>query len=186
MMIRLTLLCHGRTTARPSMLPADEPLMDGERDRITALAPTLAAADHVLSAPALAARQTAELVSRAFAIEQALADIALGSWAGRRMSEIADSESGSLSKWMDDPDYAPVGGESHGALLARVAAWLENGLNREGHTLAVTHPRVVRATVVMVLGTPAAAMRNIDLEHLGRAVLTSDGRRWALRSLGGP
>lgn len=184
MTTRLTLLCHGRTTAQPSAFPADEPLAPDERPKIRKLASHLGKPDRVLSSPAHAAWQTAELISENFLVDRALADINYGRWTGRRISDVQASEPESLAEWMENPNFVPQGGESHAELLARILGWLEASLGERGHTIAVTHPNVVRAAVIAALGAAPAAFRNIDVEHLAVADLRSDGRRWALRSLG--
>jgi broad specificity phosphatase PhoE len=181
---RLTLICHGRTTARPSAFPADEPLVPTEHTKIRELVPQLGKPDRVLSAPAHAAWQTAELISENFLVDRALADINYGRWSGAQISDVQASEPESLAEWMENPDFVPHGGESHADLLARIAGWLSSRLGERGHTVAVTHPNVVRAAVVAVLGAAPQAFRSIDVEHLGIADIRSDGRRWALRSLG--
>ncbi|CAN7243069.1 histidine phosphatase family protein [Rhizobium sp. LjRoot254] len=184
MTTRLTLICHGRTTARPSAFPADEPLAPDEILKIKELVPLLGKPDRVLSSPAHAAWQTAELISENFLVDRALADINYGRWSGARISDVQASEPESLAEWMDNPDFVPHGGESHADLLARIGAWLEPRLGERGHTVAVTHPNVARAAIIAVLGAPPQAFRSIDVEHLSIADLRSDGRRWALRSLG--
>ena len=52
---------------------------------------------------------------------------------------------------MTDPDAAPHGGESLTALLARVAAWLDEQAALDGTAVAVTHGGVVKAAVVHAL-----------------------------------
>ena len=182
---RITLICHGRTTARPSSFPDDAPLAAGEREKIVELARRIGIHDRVLTSPAQAAWQTAELIDQDFTFDPALADIDLGRWAGRKIADIQASEPESLAEWLENPDFAPYGGESRTLLLARVSAWLEGRLPIGGHTVAVTHPHVVRTAVVSILGAPAAAAGRIDVEHLFIADLRSDGRRWVLRSLSG-
>jgi broad specificity phosphatase PhoE len=182
--VRLTLICHGQTTARPSAFPADEPLRSSEFAKIRELVPQLGRPDRVLSSPAHAAWQTAELISENFLVDRMLADINYGRWTGISIADVQASEPESLAEWMDNPDFVPNGGESHADLVARTAAWLSVRWDENGHTVAVTHPNVVRAAVITVLGAAPEAFRHIDIEHLGMADIRSDGSRWALRSLG--
>lgn len=182
---RITLLCHGRTTARASAFPADEPLADGEVDRIAALAPALGGSDEVLSSPAQAARQTAEALSRPVTIEPRLADIDLSRWRGRSLKEIEASEPEALAAWLEDPDFSGHGGESRSVLIARISAWLDEVLASGGHTVAVTHPAVIQAAMLCILSGSASAFRNIDVLPLHALDIRSDSRRWAIRSFGG-
>jgi broad specificity phosphatase PhoE len=181
---RLTLLCHGRSTARPSAFPADEPLADGEREKIVELVARLGRCDRVLSSPAQAARQTAELFDENFAFDQALVDIHHGRWAGRKIADVQASEPEALAEWMADPDFAPDGGESPAMLLARISAWLADRRSDKGHTIAVTHPHVLRTAMISILGASMEAGPRIDIQHLSTVDLRSDGQRWTLRSLG--
>lgn len=50
--------------------------------------------------------------------------------------------------------------------------------------LAVTHAIVLKLLFLHVVGAPLTSIWRIDVEPLGLLALTSDGRRWALRSFG--
>lgn len=84
-----------------------------------------------------------------------------------------------LAKWLNDPDSAPHGGESFAALYQRSSAWLQ-AFDRPGNWLAVTHPLVIRALLVHVLGSPLAAHQRIDVLPLSRIALSFTGQ-WRLR-----
>lgn len=184
MAARITLLCHGRSTQRPSIFADDEPLAEDEAQRIGSLAAPFDKAEEVLTSPALAARQTAEALSLASASDSALTDLDLGHWRGRSLSDLEASEPEALAAWMVDANFAGHGGESRATLVRRVSSWLEARRSADGHTLAVTHPAVIQAAVTAILGAPASACRNIDVAPLTALDLRSDGRRWAIRSLG--
>lgn len=53
-------------------------------------------------------------------------------------------------------------GESFAALCQRLADWLA-AFDRPGDWLAVTHPMVMRAVLVQVLGCPMKASQRIDV-----------------------
>jgi len=181
---RITLLCHGRTTQRPSTFAADEPLAEGEARRIAALFPALDGITRILASPALVASQTADALSLAATADSALADLNLGHWRGRSLKDVEAAEPEALATWMADPDFAGHGGESRAALVNRVSSWLEARCSLEGHTLAVTHPVVIQAAMLAILGAPAPAFRNIDVAPLTALHIRSDDRRWAIRSFG--
>lgn len=178
----MTLLCHGRSTQRPSTFAADEPLAEGEARRIAALIPALGDVTQVLTSPAQVASQTADALLLAAATDPALADLDLGQWRGRPLSDVEGSEPEALAAWMADPDFAGHGGESRAALVKRISSWLEARRSVEGHTLAITHPVVIQATMLVILGAPVAAFRNIDVAPLTALDIRSDDRRWAIRS----
>jgi broad specificity phosphatase PhoE len=184
MAARITLLCHGRSTQRPSAFASDEPLADGEAERIATLAPALDGTAEILTSPAKVASQTAEALSLAPTTEPALADLDLGHWRGRSLSDVEASEPEALATWMADSDFAGHGGESRAALVKRIASWLEERRSGDGHTVAVTHPVVIQAAMLAILGAPAPAFRNIDVAPLTALDIRSDGRRWAIRSFG--
>jgi broad specificity phosphatase PhoE len=181
---RITLLCHGRSTARPSAFAADEPLAEGEAQHIASLASALTGIARVLSSPAKVARQTADALSPTSIIDVALADLNLGRWRGRALSEVEASEPEALATWMADAGFAGHGGESRSALVQRVSSWLEERHSTEGYTFAVTHPVVIQAAMLAILGAPASAFRNIDVPPLQALDIRSDGHRWAIRSFG--
>lgn len=184
MATRITLLCHGRSTQRPSAFAADEPLADGEAQRIAAFIPALDGITRILTSPALVASQTAHALARAATADPALADLDLGRWRGRSLGDVEGSEPEGLATWMADTDFAGHGGESRAALVMRVSSWLEAQRSAAGRTLAVTHPVVIQAAMLAVLGAPAPAFRYIDVAPLTALDIRSDGRRWAIRSFG--
>jgi broad specificity phosphatase PhoE len=182
---RVILLCHGSTAAtRAARFPADEPLLEGEAGKAGELASSiLATGASILSSPAHCARQTAEIFGQDFEVDRRLADLNVGDWSGRALSDIAASAPGSIKKWTTECGFVPPGGESIVALLQRTADWMADNLGRGGQILAVTHRAVCRAAVVNALGAPPDAFWKIDIDAPGLVSLTNDGRRWALRQI---
>jgi len=182
--VRLTLLCHGATTTRrEAAFPDDQPLAPGEAEKAAGLRPLLPDGVTVLVSPARAARQTAEALSLGHVVDPALRDLDHGRWAGRPIAEIERQEPENLRLWVSDPDAAPHGGELRTQLMARMAGWMDERIASGGRYLVITHPAVIRAIVLHVLGAPAASWSRIDVEHLGVTDIRSDGRRWTLRSI---
>ena len=191
-MIRLTLLCHGATAAtRAAAFPSDEPLEPRALDMARALRPAFAAS-RVLTSPALRARQTAEALGLAGAIDPALRDQDAGDWAGATLDQLLDRDRTGFARFLEDPRARPPGGESSANLAARIALWLDGfvsghgdpGLGDPGRgvTLAITHAAVIRAAVIHVLGAPLESLRRIDVPPLSATELVSDGRRWLWRA----
>ncbi|MHB1796159.1 MAG: histidine phosphatase family protein, partial [Acidobacteriaceae bacterium] len=58
--------------------------------------------------------------------------------------------------------------------------------NGSAHTLAVTHPAVVRAAVVLTLQAPAQSLWRIDIPPVSVTDIRSNGQFWSLRSSGCP
>ncbi|WP_424169801.1 histidine phosphatase family protein [Terracidiphilus sp.] len=67
--------------------------------------------------------------------------------------------------------------------LARIKRWLA-GQHGSGHTLAFTHPAVIRAAVVLTLQAPAQSFWRIDIPPVSITDIRSNGQLWSLRSSG--
>lgn len=172
--LRLTLVCHARTDAqRLGRFPLDEGI---ETDRLPRTPEPVA---RLLSAPEARARQSAALFGAEVECVGALRDIDMGRWAGVALKALQASEAQALARWLDDATAAPPGGESFVQVVRRVGDWLD-AFSTPGDWLAVTHPMVIRAAMVHVLGAPPAAMHTIDVLPLGRLELSFAGR-WRLR-----
>lgn len=174
--LHLTLVCHALTDAqRTGHLPRHE-------DPILALTELPWARDpsaKVLSAPERRAQDTAALLGEPVRLEPALADCDLGGWQGLALKQLQAERPEALAQWLGDPHGKPHGGESFAELCQRVAAWL-GAFEGAGHWLAVTHPLVIRAVLVDVLGAPLAAHSCIDVLPLSRVCLSYTGQ-WRLR-----
>ena len=179
---RLTLICHGPTSAnREGRFPLNEPLEQSAVADTAALAERLQRADHVKSSPALAALQTAEILNLTAAADPKLADMDYGRWKGRPLADLQAKEPDALIQWMTDPDAAPHGGESLSRLQARIAGWMEDQQTFEGHIIAIANATVIRAAILHVMKAPPSSFWLADIEPLALLRMSFDGRRWALR-----
>ncbi|MET9885251.1 histidine phosphatase family protein [Streptomyces sp. NPDC006430] len=102
-----------------------------------------------------------------------------GQWAGRTLDEVSAEDPAAVQRWLTDPDYAPPGGESVAALIARVGAALA-GLAAGTHR-AVVEQAVVRAAVVHALELPAATFWRLDVRPDTVTTLTGRLGRWNLQ-----
>ncbi|WP_296744558.1 histidine phosphatase family protein [Mesorhizobium sp.] len=185
MLARLTMIASGATAAaRKGGFPADEPLERQALARATAARPALRRADRVWASPALRARQTAEALGLEATVEPLLADQDFARWAGRGFEDVQAEDPEAMAAWFADSDAAPHGGESLADVARRGVALLDNLVASSGHTIAVTHPVLIRAAIVHVLGAPLSAIWKIDIEPLSLTDFRSDGRRWVLRASG--
>lgn len=182
---RLTLIARGRTAAaKLSAFSSDEPLLAGEAGAAARIAATLRRVDRLLSAPEQSARETAAAVGIPPVLDPVFRDLDYGRWQGRTLDEIAASEPDALGEWIKDAHAAPHGGERIADLFERVSHWMMENRSAGGHTVAVTHPVVIKAAVLLSLDAPASSLWKLDVELLTVTDLRSDGRRWVLRSLG--
>lgn len=140
--------------------------------------------DSVFCAPERSAAETAAVFSRDATPCPALRDLDYGAWADRTLADIAHQSPDDLQRWRADPASAPHGGEPFKAAQTRASAWLETFHSTGGNTLAVTHAIVLKLLFLHVIEAPLLSLWRIDIEPLAMLTLTSDGRRWALRSFG--
>lgn len=192
-LVRLSLITHAMTDAlHRARFPGDEPVNAmGLRDlgRITPQPGS------VLTGPELRTRETASKIFSDATPHPGLADISYGEWVGRALTDLTDAEAAS---WLTDTAATPPGGESIDALLARVSGWLAEvaemgaaagaaggpgSAEVRGKCVAVTHPSVVRAVIVLAMDAPARSFWRVDVAPLTRTALHCRGGRWTLRSV---
>ena len=178
--VRLTLVSHAMTDAMAAgRFPADEPLNDTGRRLVEAVAALELAGDtRQLTGPERRARQTAQLLGLKAATEPRLADLDCGCWRAQPLGNIRPED---LQVWLADPARAPHGGESIVNLIDRVARWLECLTDDTSPTVAVTHPAVIRAAILLALDAPPESLWRIDIAPVGRTVMHFREDRWTLR-----
>ena len=175
--VRLTLVSHGMTDAMATgRFPADEPLNDTGCRQVGHLEITSDARQ--LAGPEQRARQTAELLGLHAANEQLLTDLDCGRWRGKALGSIPPDD---LQTWLTDPARAPHGGESIAGLIDRVGGWLKSLTDNTLSTVAVTHPAVIRAAILVALDAPPKSFWRIDIAPGSRTVLHYRENRWTLR-----
>ena len=188
-LVRLTLVSHAMTDAMAvGRFPVDEPLNDAGCRQVAGVAgPTIrdvAEGARVVAGPEQRARQTAQLLGLQPTTESALADLDCGRWRGKTLDCVPPED---LEVWLTEPAQAPHGGESIVNLIDRVAGWLQTLKPQTGNTsrtLAVTHPAVIRAAILLALDIPAVAPKSfwrIDITPVSRTVMHFRGECWTLR-----
>jgi broad specificity phosphatase PhoE len=181
MTIRLVLITHASTAAtQDARFPDDEPL-DARGHRMVTSATMTRRFDGVFRGPEQRCASTASGLGLDAVPDPALADLNLGEWRGRTLTDL-EPEPG-LAVWLTDPTAAPHGGESLSALADRVDSWLA-GLPAQAHLAAVTHPAVVRTAVLRTLGAPLTAFWRLDSAPLTQTWLTRHNGRWQVRETG--
>jgi broad specificity phosphatase PhoE len=175
---RLTLVSHAATDAMSAgRFPGDEPLNHiGFRQADALVDLDIRSDTHQLCGPERRTRQTARALGLKAETEPRLADIDCGRWCGETLDSISP---GDLSDWLTDPLQAPHGGESVVDLIARVTSWLASV--RPLRSVAVTHPAVVRAAILIALDAPPKSFWRIDIAPVSCTVLHYRGGRWTLR-----
>jgi broad specificity phosphatase PhoE len=184
-MTRLSLISHAGTKAeRLGVFPVeDEPAWPAALTKLGPVADAAGRFDRLWSAPERRARQAAAAFGAEARVVPELRDADYGSWRGRDLATIEAADPAGADAWLADPDAAPHGGESLLDLLRRVGAWLD-GLSLPGHTVAITHPSVIRAAIIHGLGAPPGCFWRVDVEPLFVTDLRRRGASWTLRSTG--
>ncbi len=185
MSARLTLISHASTAAvHAAAFPLDEPIDDQGREKAMALTLERGRVDAALTSPSLRARQTAAALQLDAVVDPVLRDIDLGSWSGRSWDEVRTSAPDALAAWITDANAAPHGGESVAALIERLRPWLESIRSDGRRVVAVTHPAVIRAVLIVAIEAEPRSFWRIDVAPLCRASFSGNALRWTLRSLG--
>jgi broad specificity phosphatase PhoE len=182
---RISLICHSTTRAlRAATFGGDDALDEIGKAKAERLAGSLGRVDQCWTSPALRARETAAAFGLIAIPDERLRDCDYGRWANMRLPMVLLKEPRKLVKWIKDPSTSPHGGESIPELIKRVAAWIRERGQDKGHTVAFTHPAVIRAAIVHVILADLPSFWRIDVVPLSLTDLRTNGRRWVLRSLG--
>ena len=177
--VRLTLVAHAMTDAMAAgRFPVDESLNALGQRQVDA-AVDLGPVDAAWCGPEQRARQTAELLGLSARVDQRLADLDCGRWRGEVLGGVQPAE---LAVWLTEPDRAPHGGESVVGVIERVRGWLAAVSQEPRRLVAVTHPAVIRAAMLVVLDAPPKSFWRIDIAPASRTVLHFRGQAWTLRS----
>lgn len=177
--VRLTMVSHGMTDAMAAgRFPTDEALNAVGHRQVDACG-DLGRADAVYCGPEKRARQTAELLGLPATVEPRLADLDCGRWRGDVVGGVLPAD---LAIWLTEPTRAPHGGESVVAVVDRVRDWLDSLAGSRGRLVAVTHPAVIRATILVALEAPPKSFWRIDVAPASRTVMHFRGHAWTLRS----
>ena len=176
--VRLTLVSHAMTDAMSAgRFPTDEPLNAvGHRQVDTSI--ELGVIDRAVCGPEKRTRQTAELLGLRADVEPRLADLDFGRWRGDTLGGVSPAE---LAIWLTDPTQAPHGGETVVDLIGRVRGWLESLTTRRTRLVAVTHPAVIRAAILVALDAPPKSFWRIDIAPVSRTAMHFRGHAWTLR-----
>jgi broad specificity phosphatase PhoE len=181
---RLTLIAHAATEAqRRAAFPLDEPLEQREMAKIAALGWKAPRAHRVVSGPERRAKQTAEALGLSAENAAELRDCDYGAWGGYTLSEVEQRQPEEVLAWLTDPGAAPHGGESILQLITRMGDWLKEQ-SAVDHTIAVTHPAVIRSVLVHALQSPPSSFWRIDIAPLSLTDLRWNGRVWTVRCTG--
>jgi len=153
-----------------------------------ALADALAQADpppaRIIASPMQRTRATAGFVADRLnlplEIDDALIEIAHGTWEGRLRDEIAANDPARYATWRERPaDVAFEEGESLRDVAARWQRFRAR-LRVDVPTLIVTHDAIVRVALLDIAQRPLSDFWKTRVENAAYAVAEVEGDRWTL------
>jgi len=187
MTLRLVLITHAPTPAtHAASFAADESLTAAGQSSAETVRSGPRRVRSAWRGPEARCAETAEALGLDARIDSALTDLNVGGWRGLDPARIQADDPAGLAVWLTDPEVAPHGGETIGGLLTRVSVWLAALPRVPGRVAAVTHPAVVRAAVLCVLGAPARSFWNLDVKPLSETRMSWSGEKWRLQEVGRP
>jgi broad specificity phosphatase PhoE len=182
MTARLSFIAHAATEAqRHAAFPLDEPIT--EQARIARLGRNIPKAEQIWSGPEQRARQTSRMLGLSATPADGLRDCDYGRWRCRKMEEVQSSDPQGFMAWLTDPNSAPHGGESIERLIGRVGSWID-AQSAGKHTIAVTHPAVIRAALVYALRLPPLNFWRFDIAPMTLTDLRLNHDVWTVRCSG--
>ena len=184
MTARFTFIAHAATEAqRHAAFLLDEPVAEREIARIATLNWTAPRSQLVVSAPETRTRQTSHALGLQAAVTEELRDCDYGTWRGRKMEEVESEDPQGFLAWLADPNSTPHGGESIESLIGRVGFWMAEQ-SAVKHTIAVTHPAVIRAAIVYALRLPSLNFWRFDIAPVTLTDLRLNHDVWTMRCSG--
>lgn len=163
----LYLVRHGRTQANAEHRlqgRADHPLDDVGMQQVDALWAAMPAVDRVICSPLRRAQQTAAAFGVEPEIDERWLELDYGVMEGVRLADVPREQ---MRRWIDDPDYAPEGGETLHELQARVWPACEELIDDARHhrVVVVTHATPIRLAVAWAMGAEVATAWRCHVDH---------------------
>jgi broad specificity phosphatase PhoE len=179
--VRVTLVAAAPSGGGPACFPDDGEGAELEPDVARGVRDALEEWDTAWCGPERRVVATAAALGIDATPAPELAAWSAGAWAGRAPDRVAREQPDSFARWRTDPNFAPDGGESLAALVARVARWFD--ASDAGRAVVVADATVVRSAVVHALAAPVETSWQIDVAPLTIARLRRADGSWRLRAL---
>jgi alpha-ribazole phosphatase len=158
--MRIVLIRHPRPLIAPGICygQLDIPVHPEAAETIARIAadPGLKGATRVWSSPAYRCRVLADAIAEALAvpltIDHRLLELDFGDWEGRPWDTVARAD---LDRWAAEPvTFAPPGGESGAALIARIRAFEVDLRHDRLDCVVVAHGGPLKALAALLTGKP--------------------------------
>jgi len=166
----LYLVRHGRTDANANGLlqgRLDPPLDELGHRQAAAMAARIGPVDEVIASPLVRAQQTAGYFGGEIVTDERWLELAYGEYEGIPVGEVPPEV---WQSWRTNSEFATKGGESFGALNARVREACEELVGRLGgrDIVVVSHVSPIKSAVSWALNTTMEIMFHC---HLSQASL---------------
>jgi phosphoserine phosphatase len=138
----------------------------------------------IITSPMQRTRATATFVAERLNVpletDDALIEIAHGTWEGRLRDEIAANDPARYTTWRERP--AEVSFEEGESLRDVLARWqrFRASLRVDAPTLILTHDAIVRAALLDIQQRPLSDFWNVRVENAGYAIVETSGDNWTL------
>jgi broad specificity phosphatase PhoE len=142
------------------------------------------AVERIVTSPMHRTRATATFVSERLNVpltaDDALIEIAHGTWDGRMRDEIAANDPERYRTWRENP--AEVAFEQGESLTDVLARWrrFRASFAVDAPTLLVTHDAVVRIALLDIMQRPLGDFWSMRVENAAYAVVDVEGETWTL------
>lgn len=163
----LILLRHGRTRLNEQgrlQGRIDEPLDAVGEAQAAATAAALGRVDEVIASPLARAQQTAAAFGQPIITDERWIELSYGIYEGVPQGDVPSE---AWSRWMNDPDWVPEGGESLATLDVRVREACEELRERATgrDVLIVSHVSPIKTAVAWALGVGLEFSWRSHLSH---------------------
>lgn len=184
----LFLVRHGETVHNVAGIAQgwnDSELSAAGRRQVELLARRIAAEkpDALYSSSLQRAMSTAEAIANATGLRveplDDLREMSYGRWEGRSFLDVRREDDALYRRWIDDPDCASPGGESHNDVLARVKRALETVAGKR--VVVVTHGTAIRIAATALLHTAVGVARHLAVDNAGVSHFMRRGDRLVLK-----
>ncbi|HET7710738.1 MAG TPA: histidine phosphatase family protein [Thermoanaerobaculia bacterium] len=146
--------------------------------RLEAFRPTA-----LFSSPLARALTTARAISEATGLEVETADelreMNYGSWENQSFLEVRRDQPDAYSRWIDDPDFACPGGESHNHVRERLERMF--GRIATPRPVVVAHGTANRIAVTLLLNLSVLASRHFAQDNAAVNLFSRRADRWILK-----
>jgi broad specificity phosphatase PhoE len=183
------LIRHGETVHNANSIAqgwSDSALSERGQAQVRALAERVALLrpDALFCSPLERAMSTARPIAMATGLPivqlDDLREMNFGQWEGQSFRDIRANDAEAARRWMDDPDEACPGGESHNDVRARMARALA-ATAEAAKPVIVTHGTALRLGATVLLDAPIEVARHLAQDNASISIFVRRGERMVLK-----